>query len=138
MCEAFTDPTAYFSKVDGPGNRASHYTAPAMGVTLFHGLVYPPHRHPLLLGSNGCSSGSCSEEGRSPRVVGTMPPTATTIIMSSPPEGVQKRGLVEIRDRRRLVEAVQRFRDEVELLLPGYYRWFEDTSLHVTLRGVIL
>jgi len=31
---------------------------------------------------------------------------------------------------------LQAFRDEVDAVLPGYYTWFEDHSLHVTLRTI--
>jgi hypothetical protein len=52
--------------------------------------------------------------------------------------GLQQRGLAEINDRHRLFEAIQRFKSEVEKAVPGVYYWFDEKSLHITLRAIIL
>lgn len=52
--------------------------------------------------------------------------------------GVRRRGLAEVRDRQRLLGAIDEFRRGVEAALPGAYRWFDDASLHVTLRALIM
>ena len=38
---------------------------------------------------------------------------------------------------RQLLAAVQQFRARVDRELPGMYAWFEDASLHVTLRAIM-
>jgi hypothetical protein len=39
--------------------------------------------------------------------------------------------------RQRLLDAVRRFRERVDAALPGMYVWFDDASLHVTVRAII-
>ena len=38
---------------------------------------------------------------------------------------------------KRLPEALADFRNAVDAALPGMYVWFDDSSLHVTLRGLL-
>jgi len=48
---------------------------------------------------------------------------------------LKERGMREIDDRHRLIEAIEIFRQRVDGALPGLYTWFDDTSLHITLRS---
>lgn len=43
----------------------------------------------------------------------------------------------ELLRRDRLLSRIQRFRERVDREIPGLYHWFRDSSLHVTLRGLI-
>ena len=105
---AEADAPDYYTSVARDGNRASHYTSPVTGVTLVHPLMAVPH-------TPGSPGGSHAQ-----RV------------------GFQHRGVEEILARKQLLEAVREFRAAVEELLPGLYYWFDETSLHITLRALIL
>jgi len=108
------DDPEYYKLVAREGNRRTHYTAPALGVTLAHPL------HP----SKSVVSGTGPQSPRSHHNVIHM--------------GLQKRGLQEITDRQRLFEAIKRFKIEVEAVVPGMYCWFDSKSYHITLRALIL
>jgi hypothetical protein len=108
---AEADDKGYYNLIAKEGNRQAHYTTPTLGVTLIHQL------HP---------SKSVSSSG-SPRA------HHNVIHM-----GLQQRGIQEITDRQRLFEAIKRFKAEVEAVLPGMYYWFDEKSLHITLRAIIL
>lgn len=51
--------------------------------------------------------------------------------------GLRTRGPRELADRRALLAAIARFQRRVDSELPGMYAWFEDSSLHITLRALI-
>ncbi len=36
-----------------------------------------------------------------------------------------------------LTEIINQFRQQVDQLLPGMYAWFDDSSLHVTIRALM-
>lgn len=108
------DDPDYYKLVAREGNRRAHYRSPEIGATLMHPL------HPSKSVVRG-------ESSQSPRSRHTM------IHM-----GLQQRGLQEIADRQRLFEAIKRFETEVEAMIPGRYCWFDEKSLHITLRAIIL
>jgi hypothetical protein len=112
------DDPEYYSLVAREGNRQAHYTSPAVGATLIHPL------HP---------SKSISSRGRPGSPRSHQNPHHNVLHM-----GLQQRGLQEITDRQRLVEAIKRFKTEVEAVVPGLYYWFDEKSLHITLRAIIL
>lgn len=39
-------------------------------------------------------------------------------------------------DRERAVQWLRRFQQAVDKAFPGYFRWFPEDSLHVTVRGI--
>jgi hypothetical protein len=49
-----------------------------------------------------------------------------------------ERGTKELEDRRKLVASIDAFRASVDAMLPGMYRWFDESSLHITLRALIV
>lgn len=51
--------------------------------------------------------------------------------------GLRLRGLAEVSDRERLLAAVRKFRERVDAELGGMYHWFDESSLHITLRALI-
>ena len=51
--------------------------------------------------------------------------------------GLRQRGFSEIQARERLLAAIRRFRQRIDRELPGLYCWFEEASLHITLRALI-
>lgn len=98
----------YYASVAKEGNRKSHYTGPVLGATL---------AHPLPLSFT--------------KVEGTS--------AHSPKRGLKKRGVQELNDRAELNRLIREFRVEVDKLLPREtYFWFDDSSLHITLRALIL
>jgi hypothetical protein len=108
---AEADAPGYYELVAKAGNRAGHYAAPTIGATLAHFL----------------RSGA-ADQGGSPRGAGRHETRA----------GLRQRGVQELQDRRRLAAAVGALRAAVDAALPGAYRWFDEASLHVTLRALIL
>lgn len=95
----------YHKAVAREGHRASHYTMPALGVTLMHSFIQTP--------------GAGFPRGHIARA------------------GLRERGMQEIMDRQVILKAIHEFQDQVDQVLPGLYRWFSDTSLHITLRAII-
>lgn len=102
------DDPDYYKAVARDGNRRSHYSAPNVGVTL---------AHPLPLSFLKIDS---------PRSVHTTR------------SGLRQRGVQEVADRTQLLKLIYEFKQEVVDLLPGMYYWFDEGSLHITLRALIL
>ena len=103
------DEPGYYDEVAKDGNRATHYVDPALGATLMHALV---------------PQGGCLGSPRSSHY-------------STARAGLRERGIQDLSDRRRLLEAVHDFQQAVDAALPNLYRWFSDASLHITLRAII-
>lgn len=105
---AESDHPDYYALASKEGNREAHYTGPALGAALVHQI-------PMAMGKGGPVSGFTSMRA-----------------------GLRERGFQELADRRRLLLGIQQFRERVEAAVPGAYRWFDEASLHVTLRAIIL
>ena len=41
------------------------------------------------------------------------------------------------KQRTSLIEVIDSFRQQVDQVLPGMYAWFDDSSLHVTIRALM-
>ncbi len=67
---------------------------------------------------------------------GSESPTASGHPHAARP-GLRLRGLAEIQARERLLAAIRRFRERVGRELGGMYHWFDDASLHITIRALI-
>ena len=93
-----------------PGFREEHYRGTSLGVTL---------AHPLAL---HLETRVESEKG----------PQWTTLR-----PGLVERGTTELKDRNALLSCIRNFREAVEAVVPGAYAWFDEGSLHLTLRAVI-
>lgn len=57
---------------------------------------------------------------------------------AAPRAALRERGVRELDDRHRLIEAINEFKQGVEAVLPGRYAFFEEDSLHITLRALIM
>lgn len=57
---------------------------------------------------------------------------------ASPRGALKERGVQELDDRHRLLEAIKTFEARVEAALPGTYTFFSHKSLHITLRALMM
>lgn len=98
-----------FVAVSKPGSRESHYRGPNIGVTLAHSLG--------MHLENDVDATKKSHAHVRP--------------------ALQHRGATELKDRKALLDCIQEFRQRVDRLLPGAYAWFDNNSLHITVRAII-
>jgi len=91
------------------GNRESHYTAPKVGCTLIHPLAF----------------GWGADKGVSPKSPATFRPALSL------------RGFDEFSDRKAVFMIIHELRQRVDREVGVVYRWFDEESLHVTIRALI-
>jgi hypothetical protein len=113
------------------------------------GLALVPTRHPHLCADTSPNSKillPLPPPPTGPHLGATlMHPLAITFDGSESPTGhghaarpgLRQRGLAEIQARERLLAAIRRFRERVARELGDVYYWFDDASLHITIRALI-
>lgn len=102
-------PDYYETGICREGNRESDYTAPNVGCTLIHPLAF----------------GWGADKGASPKSPATFRPALSL------------RGFDEFSDRKAVFMFIHELRQRVDSEVGTVYRWFDEESLHVTIRVLI-
>ena len=96
--------------------------------------------HPSYFASGITKSGNRERHYRGPAAGATIMHSLllTPLRGARPRAALRERGTEELDDRQRLVAAIGEFRRRVDAAVPGVYSWFDDRSLHITLRALIV
>jgi hypothetical protein len=135
---AEADHDEYWFHASRDGNREKHYRSPALGVTLVHELACFKPQQPITTAAaiNGSSIvnssdqgqpvASAAEDGRVQQTLATTADSRGRYSSSSSAWGSALPGIVG------------KFKSAIEQEFPGLYAWFDERSLHVTVRAVIV
>ena len=133
----------YWFAASRDGNREAHYRGAHLGATLMHPLLLWAHAdvEEAAAVHAGRQAEHCACVSRADVAVAGAASMPWRDPPSWPPRaerpGLRARGVREIIDRKAVLAAVTWFRARVDAALPGMYAWFEDASLHITLRALI-
>lgn len=142
---AEADDEDYWFHASRDGNRENHYRNAALGVTLVHELAcfqQPSSSTPAAAATGGRISSSSSADGGTPKATSLLgsilaPSTVFSGGNSSSSSLAQLQGSSGVWSSA-LPGIMSKFRAAVEAEMPGLYAWFDEKSLHVTVRAIIV
>lgn len=144
----------YWFHASKDGGRETHYRGPAVGATLVHQLACFKHRpqvqqlpyvtHPVPIqvqvpaqvlpqAQVPASTDGLPVEEKSEKPEGLSEKLAATTVMTVSTEKLRALSVYSSA----LPALIQAFRTMVNKELPGDYTWFEDSSLHITIRSLM-
>ncbi|KAF6251300.1 hypothetical protein COO60DRAFT_1561459 [Scenedesmus sp. NREL 46B-D3] len=148
---AEADDDNYWFHASRDGNRDNHYRNPALGVTLVHELACFQQQQPSSTtqppasAASGPRASSNSADGNTPKsttlLSSNLPDSSTAAAPST--SSSSSSSLAQLQGSSGVWSAalpgiVSKFRAAVDAELPGLYAWFEEQSLHVTVRAIIV